>query len=86
MIDTLSSLFGGSLSIRSGQISFSDEFFGGPPILTEIQSLELRLSKISFGKPFPFQVSGKILHSKREGKFSISGTIEDIPEGMDLPR
>ena len=86
MIETLSTLFGGSLSIRSGQISFSDEFFGGPPILTEVQSLELRLSKISFDKPFPFQVRGKILHSKKEGKFSISGTIKDIPEGMDLSK
>ncbi|MBM4322649.1 MAG: DUF748 domain-containing protein, partial [Deltaproteobacteria bacterium] len=86
MIETLSTLFGGSLSIRSGQISFSDEFFGGPPILTEVQSLQLRLSKISFDKPFPFQVSGKILHSKKEGKFSISGTIKDIPEGMDFSK
>jgi uncharacterized protein YhdP len=86
MIETLSTLFGGSLSIRSGQISFSDEFFDGPPLLTEIQSLELRLSKISFNRPFPFQVSGKIFHSKREGKFSISGTIEDIPEGIDLSK
>ncbi|MBM4339732.1 MAG: DUF748 domain-containing protein [Deltaproteobacteria bacterium] len=86
MIETLSTLFGGSLSIRSGQFSFSDEFLDGPPILTEIQSLELRLSEISFDKPFPFQVSGKIIHSKKEGKFSISGTIEDIPEGMDFSK
>ncbi len=86
MIETLSTLFGGTLSIRSGELSFSDEFLGGGPLLTEIRSFELRLSKISFGKPFPFQVSGKILHSKREGKFSVSGTIEGIPEGMDLSK
>ncbi len=86
MIETLSTLFGGSLFIRSGEISFSDESFDGAPLLTEIRSLELRLSKISFDKPFPFHVSGKILHSKREGKFSASGTIEDIPEGMDISK
>lgn len=86
IIETLSTLFGGSLSIRSGEISFSDESFGTTPLLTEIQSLELRLSKISYGKPFPFHVTGKILHSKKEGRFSISGTIEDIPEGMDVSK
>ncbi|MBM4277439.1 MAG: DUF748 domain-containing protein [Deltaproteobacteria bacterium] len=86
MIETLSTLFGGTLSIRSGEFLFSDESFGGDPLLTEIKALELRLSKISFGNPFPFQVSGKILHSKREGRFSISGTIEGIPERMDLSK
>jgi hypothetical protein len=86
MIETLATLFGGSLSIRSGEFTFSDESFGGPPLLTEIRSLDLRLSKISFGSPFPFRLSGKILHSKKEGRFSISGQIEDIPEGMDFSK
>jgi len=86
MIETLSTLFGGTLSIRSGEFLFSDESFGGDPLLTEIKTLDLRLSKISFGNPFPFHVSGKILHSKREGRFSISGTIEGIPERMDLSK
>jgi uncharacterized protein YhdP len=86
MIEALSTLFGGSLSIRSGEISFSDESFGGPPLLTEVRSLDLHISKISFGNPFPFHVSGKILHSKNEGSFSISGTIEDIPREMGLSK
>ena len=86
IFEILSTLFGGSLSIRSGKITFSDEFYGSPPLLTEIQSLELRLSKITYDKPFPFRVSGKILHSNKEGKISISGTIENIPKGMDLSK
>ncbi len=85
-IETLSTLFGGTLSIRSGEFLFSDESLGGDALLTEIRSLELRLSKISYGKPFPFSLSGKILHSKKEGKFSVSGTIEGIPEGMELSK
>jgi len=86
MIEALATLFGGSLIIRSGEISFSDESFGEMPLITEIQSFELRLSKIAFGSPFPFQMSGKILHSKREGRFSVSGTIRDIPEDLDLSK
>jgi uncharacterized protein YhdP len=86
MIEILSTLFGGSLSIRSGEISFSDESFEGPPLLTEIHSLELRLSEISFDRPFPFKISGKVVHSQKEGKFSISGTIRNIPEGLDFSK
>jgi uncharacterized protein YhdP len=86
VIEALSTLFGGSLSIRSGEISFSDESFGSPPLLTEIRSLDLDISKISFGNPFPFHVSGKVIHAKKEGSFSISGTIEDIPREMGLSR
>lgn len=86
VIATLSTLFGGTLSIRSGTFSFSDEFFGGDPIVTEIKSLELRLSKISFETPFPFRISGRVLHSKREGGFSISGTLEGISKEMDFSK
>lgn len=86
IIETLSTLFGGTLSVRSGEISFSDEFFGGNPLLTEIKHLDLRLSKISYHTPFSFQVSGKILHSNREANLSISGTMEGIPEEMDVSK
>src|SRR4030066_48697 len=43
MIETLSTLFGGSLFIRSGEISFSDESFDGAPLLTEIDRKRPRL-------------------------------------------
>ncbi|MDI7260129.1 MAG: AsmA-like C-terminal domain-containing protein [Thermodesulfobacteriota bacterium] len=86
MIQILSTLFGGSLSIRSGEISFSDESIDGSPLSTEIRSFDLRISKASFRKSFPFHMSGKILHSKKEGRFSISGTIEDINEEMDIAK
>ncbi len=86
IFEALSTLFGGTLSIRSGEFSFSDEFFGGDPLLTKIQALELRLSKISYEKPFPFHIRGKLLHSKQEGAFSVSGTIQGIPEEKALSK
>lgn len=86
IVEILTTLFGGSLRIRSGEVFFSDESFGGAPLLTEIRSLDLHLSKIAFHKPFPFQVSGKVIHSQREGKFSISGMVENISEGIDLSK
>lgn len=84
VIEALSTLFGGSLSIRSGEVSFSDESFGGPPLVTEIRSFDLHVSKISFDHPFPFEVSGKVHHGKKEGSFSISGAVEDIPRELGL--
>jgi uncharacterized protein involved in outer membrane biogenesis len=86
MIQTLSTLFGGSLTVRNGMVSFSDGGLSESPLITEFRSFDLRLRKVSFHKPFPFRLSGKIIHSKKEGKFSISGTIENIPEDMDLSK
>ncbi len=86
IVEILTTLFGGSLRIRSGEVFFSDESFGGSPHLTEIHSLELHLSKIAFHHPFPFRMSGKVIHSQREGKFSISGMIKNISEEIDLSK
>ena len=79
MIQTLSTLFGGSFTLRDGEISLSDESLSGSPLITKIRSFNLQISKISYGKPFPFQMSGKISHSKKEGQFSIAGTIQNLP-------
>jgi hypothetical protein len=84
MIQTLSTFFGGSLSIRDGEIIFSDEGLGDPPLITQIQSFNLRLSNVSYQKPFPFQLNGKIVHSKKEGYFSIAGMVRNLPEDMNL--
>ncbi len=86
MLEMLSTLFGGSLRIRSGEVFFSDESLGGPPFLTEVRSLEIHLSKIALHKPFPFRIEGRIIHSEREGKFLISGMVKNLSEGMDLFR
>jgi uncharacterized protein YhdP len=86
MIQILSTLFGGSFALRDGKISFSDESLGPTPLTTEIKSLHLQLSEVSHQKPFPFRLSGEISHSKTEGRFSISGTILNIPEDMDLSK
>jgi hypothetical protein len=86
MIQTLSTLFGGSITIRNGTVSFSDESLGDSPLITEIHSFNLHLSNVSYDQPFPFRLNGKIIHSQREGRFSIAGTIEDIPEGKDFSK
>ncbi len=86
MVQTLSTLFGGSLTLRGGKISFSDESLSDPPLTMEIRSFNLQLSEVSYHKPFPFRVNGKISHSKKEGYFSLKGTIQDIPENMDLSK
>ncbi len=82
----LASLFGGSLALRDGEIFFSDESQGDSSLKTEIRSFNLEFSKVSYGKAFPFRISGRILHSKKVGQFSINGTIRDIPEDLDLSK
>ena len=57
MIQVLSTLFGGSFTLRDGEISLSDESLGGPPLITTVQSFNLQCSRVSYGKPFPFQTS-----------------------------
>jgi uncharacterized protein involved in outer membrane biogenesis len=86
MIQTLSTLFGGSFSIRDGEISFSDESLGESPVTTEIRSLDLQLSEVSYHQPFSFTFKGEIVHSKKKGQLSISGTIQDLPEDLNLSK
>ncbi len=85
-IETLASLFGGSFSISEGHVIFVDQGLGGPEVDTEIRSFNLEVSRISYRNPFPFRLSGKIGEPKQEGFFSISGTLQDIPEDLDLSK
>ncbi len=86
ILETLASLVGVSLTLRDGVIFFSDESLGNSPLKTEMRSFNFRLSKVSYHKPFPFRIDGKIIHSKKEGQFSIKGTIQNIPEDMDFSK
>ena len=86
MLQTLSTLFGGSLTLRDGELFFSDEGLGESPFTTEIRSFNLQLTKVAYRKPFSFRLDGKIIHSKKEGRFSISGILQDIPEDLDLSK
>ena len=86
MIETLATLFGGSFSIREGHVVFVDQGLGGPDVDTEIRSFNLEVSRISYRDPFPFRMSGKMGEPKQEGLFSISGTLQDIPEDLDLSK
>jgi uncharacterized protein involved in outer membrane biogenesis len=86
ILEALSSLFGCSLVIRGGEIFFSDESLSDSPLKTEIQSFDLRLSKVAYRKAFPFWIHGKVIHSKKEGQFTINGAIQNIPEDMDFSK
>jgi hypothetical protein len=85
-MEMLTSLFGGSLALRDGEIFFSDESLGDAPLKTEIRSFNFRLSTVSYRKAFPFRIDGKIMHSKREGLFSIHGAIQNIPEDLNFSK
>ena len=86
ILQALSTLFGGSMTIEEGEISFTDERLGDLPLTTEIKSFTLHLSKISYRTPFPFRLSGKISHSRKEGSIEIAGTLQNIPEDLDLSK
>ena len=86
ILETLTSLFGGSLTLRDGEIFFSDESLGNSPLKTEIRSFNFQLSKVSYRKAFPFRINGRMIHSKKEGQFSINGTIQNIPEDLDFSK
>jgi uncharacterized protein YhdP len=86
ILEILTSLFGGSLALRDGEILFSDEGLGLSPLTTQIRSFNFQLSKVSYHQAFPFRISGVISHSRKEGEFSIHGTIQNIPEDLDLSK
>ena len=86
ILEAITSLFGGSLALRDGEIFFSDESLGNSPLKTEIRSFNFELSKVAYRKAFPFRISGKIIHSKKDGPFSINGTIQNIPEDLDFSK
>jgi hypothetical protein len=86
ILESLTSLFGGSLALRDGKIFFLDESVSPAPLKTEIRSLNFELSKVSYRRAFPFGINGTIIHSKKDGQFSINGTIENIPEDLDFSK
>jgi len=86
ILEAITSIFGGSIVLREGEIFFSDESLGNSPLKTEIRSFNFELSKVAYRKAFPFRINGKIIHSKREGQFSIDGTIQNIPEDLDFSK
>jgi len=59
---------------------------GDPDLRTEIRSFNLQVSRVSYRDPFPFRLSGRIVDPKREGRFSISGTVRNIPEDLDFSK
>ncbi len=85
-LQILSTLFGGSVLIRDGEVSFYDEGAGPAPLVTRIRALYFSLTDVSHGTPFPFRLSANIAHTHKEGTLVLSGTIQDIPEDMDLAK
>jgi hypothetical protein len=86
ILEPLSSLLGCSLIIRGGEIFFSDEGVDNSPLKTEIRSFNVELSKVAFREVFPFYINGKIVHSKKNGQFSVRGAFQNIPEDMDFSK
>jgi len=86
LLRMLATLFGGSFTLRNGTFNILDEGLEGLSSITEFRSFNFYLTRVSYHNPFPFLVSGKIYHSNRESEFSLSGTIENIPEDLDFSR
>lgn len=86
ILEAVTTFFGGSLALREGKIFFSDESLGASPLKTEIRSFNVELSKVAYREAFPFRINGKMIHSDKEGFFSIHGTIQNIPENLDLSK
>jgi uncharacterized protein YhdP len=86
VIQMLSTLFEGSITLRNGEMTFSDEGMGPTPLITKIKAFHLMLSEVSYQKPFPFRLSGDVVHSGKVGRIIMSGTIRNIPEDMDLSK
>ncbi|NWG02040.1 MAG: AsmA-like C-terminal domain-containing protein [Syntrophaceae bacterium] len=86
ILKALTSLFGGSLAIQEGELIFSDERLGDPPLKTEIRSFNFELSKGTEHQDVPFKISGKMVHRHQEGFFSISGVIQNISENLDYSK
>jgi uncharacterized protein involved in outer membrane biogenesis len=84
VVQTLSTLLGASLTIREGEIFFSDESLSDSPLVTEIRRFNLQFSNASDRNLFLFRLNGKIIHSQKEGHFSIVGSLENIFENLDL--
>jgi len=86
ILEAITTFFGGSLALREGKIFFSDESLGDSPLKTEIWSFNVELSKVAYREAFPFRINGKMIHSNKEGSFSIHGTIQNIPEDLDFSK
>jgi hypothetical protein len=86
ILEAITTFFGGSLALREGKIFFSDESLGDSPLKTEIRSFNVDLSKVAYHEAFPFRIHGKMIHSNKEGSFSIYGTVQNIPEDLDFSK
>src|SRR3972149_3150161 len=50
-----------------------------------MRSLNVEISRISYGRAFPVLISGKVDFLKTEGEFSLSGNLQ-LPEDIDLSK
>ena len=80
----LSAFWGSSLAIRDGAISLTDAGLGDGPVVTEMKSLNFRISRLSPFQACPFRFDAMVLHSMREGLVSISGTLQNLSREMSL--
>jgi uncharacterized protein YhdP len=84
IVQGLASLFGGTVVFQDGEIAYTDEGLGGSPLTTEIRGFHLELVKVSYRKSFPFRIHGTLAGTPRGADFSIAGTVQNIPEDLNL--
>lgn len=72
-----------SVILQNGELTFQDEGFGDLRLITVIKPFHLQISNTS-PQSIPFRLSGKVIHSQKEGLFRISGTLQNIPGDGDL--
>jgi hypothetical protein len=85
LMQSLSTLFGGSIVLQNGSITFSDETMGPLPRSRYSFFPSPTLEGLS-SETLSFSPGGKIGHSTREATFSVKGTLQDIPEDMDFSK
>lgn len=69
LLQTIATFFGGSFSLRNGEVFFRDEGMGGPPLVTEIRDFNLHLPEIAYSRPFSFRLGGKVQQTGGEAPF-----------------
>jgi uncharacterized protein YhdP len=86
ILQALAPLFGGSITLQGGTITFTDEGGDGEPFATEIKDLRLHLSQVSYRQHFRFWLHGRVGPPGQAGSLQVEGSVRDIPKDLDLSK
>jgi len=82
----LTTLFGGSVILQGGRVSFVDEGIAEGPLTTIVEDFNLSLEERAFHGSIHFRIDGKIGHPNQTGHFSVEGTLGSLPNNMDFSK